>query len=349
MIDIKSKWITGCLALLLCCILIMTAALVPGGGRFLARNRMDSLNAGTNLRTAGDTLIESAVNTAMGQGKIRFLPMNNLPCPVPSEEARGFYIDEREVEHETYDDGSVSVDCWSFYASEGISYGMIHAARVKIAHPSQLRTAFAGGAYGENRRTVREIASSVNAVVAVNGDYYNYPNSRGTVLRNGVLYRDDPFPLASYEILTIDSDGNLVMHDPVEWAAAPLYREPGSKIIQILNFGPAMVVDGVAQYSDLPNFLYLLNPRTVIAQTGPLEYLLVTADGRIQEADGTFSSPGWNINDLAVILADMGCVTAYNLDGGQSTALYFNGEIKSALFAGERELADIIFFATLGD
>ena len=339
----KSKWITYLLAVFLCTVFILTAGLTPSGRKLPGDDRMGPLNIASDIQTAADMLIGNAVNSAVGEQKVRFLPMNNLPCPKPSVDKYGSYVDDGGITHETYLDESISVDYWSFYAVGDYSYGTLHAAKVKIAHPTQLRTAFAGGAYGTEIRTVGEIAMGVNAVVAINGDYYNYPNAIGVVLRNGALYSDNPRP--DCISLVIDSAGDLRMADTAEFEFNPFYRNPDSNIYQILNFGPPLVLEGVAQNVPKPEkgneYLYLLNPRTVIAQTGPLEYLLLTADGRTEE------SPGWLVYDLAVILQNLGCITAYNLDGGQSTGLFFRGEIKNTPFTPrERDLGDIVFFAT---
>ena len=50
---------------------------------------------------------------------------------------------------------------------------------------------------------------------------------------------------------------------------------------------------------------------------------------------------------LAQFMYDQGCVQAYNLDGGNSALMYFNGENYSRKsFEAERSVSDIIYFST---
>ena len=71
---------------------------------------------------------------------------------------------------------------------------------------------------------------------------------------------------------------------------------------------------------------------------GPLEYLLVVADGRN-------SSKGCTVATMADFMAAQGCVQAYNLDGGDSAQMWFHGEYYSRVT--NRTLSDIIYFCPL--
>ena len=118
-------------------------------------------------------------------------------------------------------------------------------------------------------------------------------------------------------------------------------------IVNVFNFGPALVVDGVLQ--EMPkkyNYnIRGIEPRCAIGQIGPLEYLLVVVDGR--GADG---SKGCNVETLAQFMYDQGCQQAYNLDGGNSALMVFNRENYSAKsYEAERSVTDIIYFATAID
>ena len=80
-------------------------------------------------------------------------------------------------------------------------------------------------------------------------------------------------------------------------------------------------------------------PRTAIGQLGPLHYLILVVDGR-QDA-----SQGMLFSELQDTFVSYGVISAYNLDGGGSSTLYYNGEvINSPCVEGERKVSDIIFF-----
>ena len=84
------------------------------------------------------------------------------------------------------------------------------------------------------------------------------------------------------------------------------------------------------------------NPRTAIGQISELHYVVIVSDGRTSE------STGLSLLELAQEFKDRGCTTAYNLDGGGSSTMYFNGEIVNnptdGKSSGEREVSDIVYF-----
>jgi len=54
-----------------------------------------------------------------------------------------------------------------------------------------------------------------------------------------------------------------------------------------------------------------------------------------------------SLSELATVLKNHGAKTAYNLDGGGSTTLYFNGKVINQTVGGsgnsERSVSDIVF------
>ena len=68
---------------------------------------------------------------------------------------------------------------------------------------------------------------------------------------------------------------------------------------------------------------------------------LVVVDGRNEGY-----SRGVTMSELAQIMADLGCACAYNIDGGGSSAMYFNGSIiNQPSNGGERDTSDILYIA----
>ena len=144
----------------------------------------------------------------------------------------------------------------SSYASEGLSYedetisvsitqGRAYetdywVARIKLSEPGQLRTASARGF--DANRTVRglTLAARVNAVLAINGDYFSYIPD-GYLIRNGVQYRD--LPCGQREVLLIDERGDFYQLPMA--ARADIDAFSGNPIMNSFNFGPALVIDGI--------------------------------------------------------------------------------------------------------
>ena len=114
---------------------------------------------------------------------------------------------------------------------------------------------------------------------------------------------------------------------------------------EVLSFGPALVLDGeiqisqgleVGTYSDD-------NPRTVIAQIEPLHYYFVVSDGR------TDKDKGLTLYQLAELLQGMGAHLVYNLDGGGTSTMVYNGEIinfpTARGYYEERRVSDIVYIS----
>lgn len=211
---------------------------------------------------------------------------------------------------------------------------MFYVADVQVSDYSYLRTALAQDTYGRNvKETTSEMAAEHNAILAVNGDYYGFRDS-GYVLRNGVLYRDS----GSGDSLVIDEKGNFSIA-----AQESLTQETIDSAWQILSFGPALVQDGeiTVDSSSEVSQSKSSNPRTAIGQIGTGHYLIIVSDGR------TGSSAGLSLLQLAQEFTERGAVTAYNLDGGGSSTMVFNGKVVNTPTSGrsnsEREVSDIVY------
>ena len=69
-------------------------------------------------------------------------------------------------------------------------------------------------------------------------------------------------------------------------------------------------------------------------------YVVIVTDGR-QE-----SSRGLTLSEFAKLFEDRGCITAYNLDGGGTSVMFFENEmISSPSGAEERSISDIIYIS----
>ena len=73
-----------------------------------------------------------------------------------------------------------------------------------------------------------------------------------------------------------------------------------------------------------------------------LHYLMVVSDGRTDRSDGL------TLYQLAEFLQSLGATTAYNLDGGGSSTMYFNGRVVNepvnhGSTVSERSVSDIVY------
>ena len=86
------------------------------------------------------------------------------------------------------------------------------------------------------------------------------------------------------------------------------------------------------------------NPRTAFGVLSPLHYVFVVSDGRTKE------NVGLSLLELAQFMKELGCNTAYNLDGGGSSTMWFNGEVLNhpTTFGdaiAERKISDIVYIS----
>jgi len=209
---------------------------------------------------------------------------------------------------------------------------------------TSIMAALAEGTYGRNiTETTSEMAEENSATVAVNGDFYG-ARSSGYVIRNGILYRDTAAS-DDQEDLVIYSDGGFDIVTEGSTTAEDLL-DAGAW--QVFSFGPGLIDDGaitVTTDSEVDQAM-TSNPRTAIGKVSDGHYVLVVSDGR------TSASEGLTLYQLATFMSEqLGCETAYNLDGGGSSTLYYDGEVVNNPTTNgdrisERSVSDIVYLTT---
>ena len=216
----------------------------------------------------------------------------------------------------------------------------IHVATVTMKGDASIKTALADETYGRNvKAKTSTTAQSVNAVLAVNGDYYGARDA-GYVIRNGQLLRSDSQD-ANQEDLVIYQDGSFEIIREGDITAQELLNKGA---VQVLSFGPALIENSqvAVDSSDEVGKAMASNPRTAIGIIDDKHYVLVVSDGRTNE------SKGLSLKELADFMKELKVTTAYNLDGGGSSTMYFNGQIINKPTTNghnieEREVSDIVY------
>jgi len=265
---------------------------------------------------------------SVAEGKLKSLPMEATEGRPPKAEC---YLPDNAG----YEDESLRIEIENMRVHDT----NVMVARVRIAHASQIRTAMAAR-YGSTGTVMPDkLAQRANAVLAINGDFFNY-NSTGYLVRQGKLYREKPHE--TFDMLIIDDLGDFhIIVDPSKQKVA----EFSGTIVNSFNFGPALVVDGeIVKTTKRVNVgLEKETQRMGIGQIGPLEYICVATEG--PENKG---SDGLTIPEFAQLMKDLGAVQAYNLDGGSSSAMVLDGRKINALSSRKlRPICDILYFATL--
>ncbi len=216
----------------------------------------------------------------------------------------------------------------------------IYVADVVLESAGSLKTALADSSYGRNIKEATSVtAQNVNAVLAVNGDFYG-ARSSGYVIRNGVLYRSSSAG-EEQEDLVISAAGDFSIIKEGQTSAQALL-DGGAQ--QVLSFGPGLIENGAVTVSESDEVgrAKASNPRTALGQIDSLHYVFVVSDGRTNE------STGLSLYQLAEFMQSLGVQTAYNLDGGGSSTMYYNGSVinnptTDGSTIKERSVSDIVY------
>ncbi len=298
--------------------------------------------------------------------KIYKIPENDLVAPMPDESKFGVTTDPEEVQAVVdaaadlldgqeliwnkdiqlmegsviryYCDETILVIAWK----EGIDGGAVTFAEVKIADGSQLRRALAGNLFGSGlRMKATEMATAANAVVGINGDFYDNRQIglsvyQRKICRNKGTALDCCFFTASGDML-MTHRGELVTDEDVEQYLA------ANDVVFGISFGPILVENGELQtiYSYAVGEIDSYYSRAAIAQKDELHYLLMTIG-----QEGNYGHR-CQINKAAEIIYSKGVYSAYALDGGQTATMVMQGQTVNRVdWDEERTMSDIIYFAT---
>jgi exopolysaccharide biosynthesis protein len=242
----------------------------------------------------------------------------------------------------TSDTAKISVE--KVVTGSGDSQVTYFVADVTVSDATIVRSAFANDQFGENIiQNPSDIAAGAGAVLAINGDYYGF-RTTGIVIRNGVAFRDK----GARQGIAFYTDGTAKLYDETATTAAKLVA---AGAWNTLSFGPGLVdggkvlagIDKVEVDTNFGNHsVQGEQPRTGIGVVDGNHLLFVVADGR-----STGYSRGVTMTEFAQIFADRGAELAYNLDGGGSSAMVFNGKlVNNPLGKGqERGTSDILYVA----
>ena len=241
------------------------------------------------------------------------------------------------VTDSSYKDNNISINL----TETTVNNTQVYLADVTLSSSEYLKTAFAQNAFGTNvTAKTSETAADNNAILAVNGDYYG-ANSTGYVIRNGVVYRDTVRENSSNGDLAIYKDGSFKIIYEDQISADQLVKDG---VVNLLAFGPALVENGeiaVGTNEEVGQAM-ASNPRSAIGIIDENHYIIVVSDGRTSE------SKGLSLYQMAEVMKSYGVKTAYNLDGGGSSTLYFNGQVINKPTTGgnkisERAVSDIVY------
>jgi exopolysaccharide biosynthesis protein len=198
-------------------------------------------------------------------------------------------------------------------------------ADIHLRDPGLIRSVFSDKKEkGSPRLHPRSMAKKNDAVLLINGDFFTEEkNLKGIVMRNGKLKYNGK----KEDTLAVMPDGALRIYSPNEITPEEL-QALGVK--DTFSFGPTLIRDGAINPNLEKHRLFQKNPRTGVGMIEPGHYIFIAVDGRQPGY-----SVGFTLRQFAEIFQSYGCVQAYNMDGGQSTAICFMGEQLNIMRHGE--------------
>lgn len=204
-------------------------------------------------------------------------------------------------------------------------------ADIYVRDLKYLRAAFAGNGEFISGKSdeVKNMAAENNGILAISGDYCGFSSRAGYIVRNGLLYRDKAWE----DVCVLYQDGEMVTYENNEFDLETMSQRG---IWQIWSFGPMLLDDGNVM-EKFNSRLNPQNPRTAIGYFEPGHYCFVVVEGRIGNVNG------FSTKEMSQLMYDLGCKAAYNLDGGGTAAMVFNGELLNVQADGGRGCSDIIY------
>ena len=242
------------------------------------------------------------------------------------------FSDEIIRTENSYKSPNVSITVETITYGEGKNKQTYHVADIYIASIDNFATYYAGDGGSYASMFVEEMSVASDALIAICGDYLTLQRS-GFLMRNGKVFYETS---NNDSICALFPDGTIETYEGREYTIEDI-KNRGA--LQVWSFGPTLLDENgeVRRRYDMPRAVSYYNPRSAIGYYEPGHYCFLVADGR---QDGY--AKGLTIPELAQIFKDLGCVKAYNLDGGGSAVMAFNHKTYSKQSNGGRDLGDIL-------
>lgn len=205
---------------------------------------------------------------------------------------------------------------------------------IYVQNTESIRRGLAGESFRHPKsRPIHKFAEQFNAIVAMSGDYCE-PDEKGYVVVNGeTVHQTDDF---NRDLCVLFLDGEMKTYAPQD--ISPAYLEQRG-VWQTWNFGPMLLDEKgmpLAEFNS-PDHVEERNPRAALGYYEPGHYCFVVVDGRQRGY-----SMGLSLSELAELMHQLGCVSAYNLDGGISAQLAWHAKRINQPSAN-RSIIDIVY------
>lgn len=218
----------------------------------------------------------------------------------------------------------------------------VFVADIYVRSIASFQRGMASNKFKGTTQRIDKIAKANESIIAMTGD--NSANlSAGWVIANGKIWRKTGN--RKRELCVLYSNGEMVILQPGDIVAQDIADGVASgEIWQTFLFGPGLLTaDGKAK-TTFNSDVKPKNPRSVIGYYEPGHYCFVQVDGRktASKLEKGKKNAGLTLAELSAYMETLGCTSAYNLDGGQSSMMYFKDSIYSTAYKNGRRLGDVV-------
>ncbi len=303
------------------------------------------LRAASEFDSNEKELLDYTGNGTVNINDAKGVLLQNVGLADSREQVRSF------LENSILDEGYIDLFCYNRVVEDGYDYcsGNVkitvtehnieledrpvayYVADIYVRNMNCFRTAFARSGRGKTDQ-VEDMARANSALIAVNGDFFSARGS-GIITRNGKVYKKKVDKRRDLCILT--SDGVMSTY------LAKSYKKEdilAMDLYQSWNFGPALLDENSLPKTVFNSAVVKNNPRACIGYYEPGHYCFVVVDGRDRH-----HSYGLDMEHLSILMHDLGCTVAYNLDGGATAVLANSRGMINKRKSEDRECSDIIY------
>lgn len=229
----------------------------------------------------------------------------------------------------------------NIYVENGIEFHEIKGATFEgimavVEDPSRVFIGASRDRYdGSAGLSVPEIADKYGAILATNGAFFEDTGGVGNGgIPLGFVFSEGEEKYGGtgtvYNMLGFNQEGVLICGRMTGQQAINYGIRDG------LSCNPFLIING--EMVNVSGTGGGLNPRTALGQRADGAVLMLVIDGRMA------TSLGASMVDVADVMYAFGAVNAGNLDGGGSSVLYYNKEIKNVVMSvyGARGIPDAV-------
>ncbi|MBU3142716.1 phosphodiester glycosidase family protein [Clostridium sp. CF012] len=212
-----------------------------------------------------------------------------------------------------------------------------------INDPTRLKVGYTS-LLGTEGQLTSDIAKDNNAIAAINAGGFKDENSgskytgtganpTGIIMANGKIVANDITDVnKKAEVVAMTKSGKLLV------GPHSLSDMKTAGVTDAVSFGPALIVSGQKAITKGDGG-WGIAPRTCVAQRKDGAIIFLVIDGR------QLGSLGASLREAQDVLYDYGAVNAFNLDGGSSSTLFYDGEVINSPSdsLGERTISSIMY------